>query len=109
MTPRTLSILALLLAIPLLAGCSDCLRCEQEMDRTRIQMGDPEASEFRRDGNILTETWFYYEDARSVVFLWDDRDCSCNVSVYIFEGGEARAAPVAEFRFDTARSAFFRP
>ena len=97
-----ISILPLIL-IASLAGCGECLRCEQEKDRTRTQMGEPSEKSTRVDGNIVTETWIYWEDNRSVVFLWDDRDCSCDVSVYDFEDPEPLAT------FNTRGSSFFKP
>lgn len=93
-----------LLILALFSGCGECTRCDQEMDRTRNQIGDPDAKEFRREGHILTETWFYWEDDRSVVFLWDERDCSCDVSTYLFEGEETR-----ELHFETRGSDLFKP
>lgn len=102
MKPLLLAIV--LIAAALLSGCGDCLRCEREMDRARTELGEPEATEQRRDGNIVTETWFYYEQNRSQVFLWDDRDCSCSVNTYLFEDGVAEA-----LHFETVGGDFFKP
>jgi hypothetical protein len=92
------ALLALAVA-SLLAGCGDCVRCDQEQDRKLAEWGTPDETESRRDGHLLTETWFYRETKRSVVFLWDERDCSCSVSEYTIEADGAAAATL---HFETA-------
>jgi hypothetical protein len=95
----------LALAAALLAGCDDCVRCEKEQDRVLTELGPPEETESRRDGHFITETWFYWEASRSVVFLWDDRECSCSVNHYEIEAdGAARPA----LRFETTSGAPYR-
>lgn len=104
MTPiRTLLLGFLLILVVGLAGCGDCLRCDQERDRTLTQTGEPDERSTQVDGHIMTETWIYWEESRSVVFLWDDRDCSCDVSVYDFETD----ALLSGIR--THGSSFFKP
>ena len=113
---RTLLIFGLLLPIlTLLAGCS-CKHCEQEQDRFLGQWGEPEETELSRSGHLLTETWYYWEDSRTVVFFWDDRDCACDVSTYTFTPAEREGAepgeepePALTLHFRTARTNPFRP
>ncbi len=100
---RTLIPFLLLALITALTGCGECLRCDQEKDRTRTEMGEPSEKSTRVDGNIATETWIYWETDLSVVFLWDERDCSCDVSVYDFE----EDAVLSDIH--TLGSSFFRP
>jgi len=83
----------------LLAGCGECVRCDKEQDRVLAERGTAEETESRRDGHLITETWFYWEQGRSVVFLWDERDCSCSVSEYTIET-DGSAQPL--LHFDTA-------
>ncbi len=100
---RTLLAILLALAAGLLAGCGDCVRCDKEQDRVLTEMGTPEETESRRDGHLITETWFYWEENRSVVFLWDERDCSCSVDHYDFAEGGAAA-----LHFETRGGAPYR-
>ena len=108
---RTVLLLLLALGIlpaVVLTGCSDCLRCDKEQDRVLTQMGPPEETESRRTGHVVTETWYYWEESRSVVFLWDERDCSCSTSTYVFDdGGKREEEPRLSFR--TSGSSFFKP
>ncbi|MCB1163820.1 MAG: hypothetical protein R3C71_13770 [Candidatus Krumholzibacteriia bacterium] len=89
------------------SGCSECLRCDKEQDRVLTQMGPPEETESRQTGHLVTETWYYWEQNRSVVFLWDDRDCSCSTSTYVFEDGKRGDEPALSFH--TSGSSFFKP
>ena len=95
--------LLLLILFASLAGCGECLRCDQEKDRTHTEMGEPSETSTRVDGHIATETWIYWEENHSVVFLWDERGCSCDVSVYDFE------ADVVLSEIHTSGSSFFKP
>ncbi len=97
--PLALSLVLVLAASALLAGCGDCVRCDKEQDRTLSEWGPPDETESRRDGHLITETWFYWERDRSVVFLWDERDCSCSVNEYSFEEG---ASPEPLSRAETS-------
>jgi len=99
------SLLCLLAAAAFLPGCGDCVRCEKEQDRVLAEQGVPDESESRRDGHFITETWFYWEQERSVVFLWDERDCSCSVSEYDFSAGAA----AVELHFETANRTHHQP
>ena len=85
--PGLLALLVLLLVLP---ACA-CRHCEREQDRLLTQWGHPEQREIRKDDNLVTETWRYPSSDRTVVFLWDDRDCSCNVSTYSIPGGREGA------------------
>ncbi len=102
-TPKLLQIALLLVLASTFAGCGECLRCDQEKDRRRTEMGEPSEKSTRVDGHIATETWIYWESDLSVVFLWDERDCSCDVSVYDFE----EDAVLSDIH--TLGSSFFRP
>jgi hypothetical protein len=82
---------ALLLAVLVLCSSCDCRRCEREQDRMLTQWGDPERREITKVGHLVTETWFYDSNSRSVDFLWDERDCGCDVDTYTFAGSRAAA------------------
>lgn len=102
LAPALICLLAIGTALP---GCGDCPRCEKEQDRVRTQLGTPDETESRRDGHLVTETWFYWESERSVVFLWDERECSCGVSEYDFSEGAATAT----LHFETANRIHHQP
>jgi len=93
---RGIVILLIAGALALSAGCA-CKRCDQERERITLEWGDPEERTVERTGHLITETWFYWEQNGSVVFLWDDRDCACDVSSYHFEDDDA----TREVRFNT--------
>ncbi len=100
---RTLIPFLFIALITGLAGCGECLRCDQEKDRIHNEMGEPSENSTRVDGHIATETWIYWETNLSVVFLWDERDCSCDVSVYDFTEDTALS------EIHTWGSSFFKP
>ncbi len=95
---RKLLLLLVILTLPallILAGCA-CKRCEQEQDRILVQWGEPEQTELQQDSHLFTETWYYWEVGRTVIFLWDDRECSCDASTYTFTPEEGEGARATE-------------
>ena len=87
MTPaRALATILLIVAALPASGCH-CWRCERERERTLIGWGEPEERTVERSGHFFTETWFYWDSRRTVVFLWDDRECTCSVDTYVFDEG----------------------
>jgi len=101
---RKIILLVLAAALSLTLGCA-CKRCEQEKERLVTQWGRPESSEVARSGHLITETWFYTEAERSVIFQWDERECGCDVNTFFFDDGE----PAGEFSFSTRTSMPTRP
>ena len=73
-----------------LAGCS-CRHCDQERERTVLERGEPLDREVERDGTLFTEAWYYWQDDLTVIFFWDERDCSCEMSIYEIGGAGANA------------------
>ena len=86
----------LLLALLVLLPACKCRHCEREQDRLLTQWGSPEIQEVRKDDHLVTETWRYPATDRTVVFLWDDRDCSCNVSTYSIPGSREEEPTLIE-------------
>ena len=72
---------------------------------TAFPSPDPAPLEPRLLG--LTEPWFYWQDNETVVFFWDERECSCEMSIY--ELGGSRAETPKESRFSTSRSTPYSP
>ncbi|MBN2170937.1 MAG: hypothetical protein JW819_06435 [Candidatus Krumholzibacteriota bacterium] len=105
------------LAAALAAGCGACRRCDQERERYLREWGEAEDTERVQEGELVTETWYYWSRGRSVVFFWDERDCACEVSTYTFTPEPDAALVPAdslpgarrELAFRTARPRLLRP
>ncbi|MCP4550106.1 MAG: hypothetical protein GY835_26905 [bacterium] len=83
--------MTLLLLAAFMAGCA-CHRCDQDRERMQSEIGSPEDIEIVAQGDRTTETWFYWSLGRSVVFYWDEDECSCSVNTFTYEPIEEELA-----------------
>ena len=75
-----------MLMLLFLVGCYDdsCVMCQDEIDMTVANRGDPEEIEKFDSGNYHSWTFWYWSQGYSITFTFSDDSCDCETSTYTF-------------------------